>query len=377
MTTTRSHCAITGTGDLEHLYSFEKFPVFMGCADGAQTDDLFAPMNWWISKSSGAIQLKELLPLEVIYPESHGAGEVGRLWRMHHTEFARFISQIKPKAVFEIGGAHGILEAEHRRYRDIPWTILEPNPHPVPETQATFIKGFFDETFRFDGEFDTVVHSHLFEHIYDPVVFMENLKGFIPEGSSLVFSLPNMMEMLRRKYTNCLNFEHTLLLTEPYLEFLLTNHGFEIRNTQYFQEDHSVFFHAVRNSAVAPVPLPGGLYALHAELFSSFWHHHLDLVSQLNKQLKELESPTYIFGAHVFTQFLIAFGLETEGLVGILDNDVAKQGRRLYGTSMSVFPPSVLRGRGKTNIVLTAGVYNNEIRTDIIQNYNGECLFLP
>ena len=367
---------ITGTSDLEHLFTFDNFPVFMGCADGPESKDLRSSMSWWISKSSGLVQLKELIPLPVLYPESHGAGEVGALWRKHHSEFADFVAGFEPRSVFEIGGAHGILEAEHRRHREIPWTILDPNPHPSKETKAKFIKGFFDKDYKFDGEFDSVIHSHLFEHVYDPAEFVRALRDFMPEGTNLAFSIPNMEEMLRRKYTNCINFEHTVLLTEPFVEYLLSNNGFEIVQKQKFQDDHSLFFHAIRNSKVNARDLEGGLYKEYHDLYTEYIDYHKELVSSLNNRIESLETPTYLFGAHVFTQYLIAFGLDTTRIVGILDNDPSKQGRRLYGTDLNVYSPSVLKEAGNVNVVLKAGVYCDEIRADINNNYNQTCNFL-
>ena len=34
--------------------------------------------------------------------------------------------------------------------------------------------------------------------------------------------------MIKRKYTNAVNFEHTIFLTDPYIEFLLAKHGFKL-----------------------------------------------------------------------------------------------------------------------------------------------------
>ena len=69
----RNQCAISCIEDLEHLYTFKEFPIFMGCVNGVESEDLKADMSWWISRNSGLIQLKNLIPLEVLYPESHGA----------------------------------------------------------------------------------------------------------------------------------------------------------------------------------------------------------------------------------------------------------------------------------------------------------------
>ena len=145
----RDLCAVTGHPDLEPLYNFLNFPVFMGCLDQPENMDLKQDMSWWISRGSGLIQLKKLLPLDILYPESHGAGEVGALWKKHHRAFASFVYKTGPAAVFEIGGAHGILEKEYQQFGEVPWTILEPNPLPVEGCKARFIKGFFDENFKY------------------------------------------------------------------------------------------------------------------------------------------------------------------------------------------------------------------------------------
>ena len=46
----------------------------MGCTYNSESNDVRADMTWMISKSSGLIQLESLIPLEVLYQESHGAG---------------------------------------------------------------------------------------------------------------------------------------------------------------------------------------------------------------------------------------------------------------------------------------------------------------
>ncbi len=366
----RTSCAISGKNDLENLYSFAQFPVFMGCMDQSIEADIKADMNWSISRGSGLIQLNQLLPLEILYPESHGAGAVGALWDKHHKLFANFLAKTNPTSVLEIGGAHGILAKEYQKFRDIPWTILEPNPSPIEGGNARFIKGFFDEKFLYDEAFDTVVHSHVFEHIYEPNQFMSHLAKFMEEDKHLVFSLPNMQVMLERKYTNCINFEHTVFLSEDYVEFLLAKHGFRLIEKEYFMDDHSIFYSAIRDKSVRPSELPNGLYEKNKKLYLDYVNYHKELIQNLNRKISNSFSPVYVFGAHVFTQFLIAFGLDTKRIVSLLDNDPKKQGKRLYGTHLFVQSPKALKEVDRPSVILKAGVYNQEIREDILKNIN-------
>ncbi|MER2519188.1 MAG: class I SAM-dependent methyltransferase [Bdellovibrionales bacterium] len=372
----RSRCAISGQDDLEPLYTFPKFPVFMGCMDQPETDDLKQDMAWWISRGSGLIQLKNLLPLDVLYPESHGSGAIGALWEKHHRTFAQFIHRLNPSSVLEIGGGHGMLAKEYQSLADIPWTILEPNPSPVEGLKARIIKGFFDERFTFSDSFDVLAHSHVFEHIYEPDQFMGQLSHFMKVGQHLVFSLPNMQVMLERQYNNCINFEHTVLLTETYVEHLLAKHGFRVHAKEFFMDDHSIFYDAVRDDTMKPMALPSGLYDSYKNLYLGYVGHHQKLASELNETIRGLSGPVYLFGAHVFSQYMLAFGLDESKITCLLDNDPNKQGRRLYGTSLGVKSPSCLKSVDKPHVILKAGVYNQEIKNDILKNINPHTVFL-
>ena len=371
----RKKCCITGEQDLKFLYEFHRVPVFMGCSESPSTDDLFERMSWSISESSGAIQLDTLIPLETLYLESHGSGDIGSLWNNHHCQFAEFINNFDPNSVFEIGGGHGRLAKIYEEYRDIPWTIIEPNPTPDSENKATFIEGFFDDKFRGENVYDTVIHSHLLEHVYDQDEFMKNLSKFMNAGDKLLFSLPNMKEMLKRNYTNCLNFEHTVFITEPYIEYLLAKHGFKVIKKNYFMDDHSIFYCAVRDKTIKPISLQVGLYEENRKIFFDFIEYHEELIRELNRELRASSTPMYLFGAHVFSQFLIQMGLDTSRLVCVLDNDRNKQGKRLYGTDLMVKSPKELVKVFEPKVILKAGVYNQEIRSDIVKNINKGAIF--
>jgi len=58
-----------------------------------------------------------------------------------------------------------------------------------------------------------------------------------------------------------------------------------------------------------------------------------------------------------------------------LDNDIKKQGKRLYGTSMIVESPKMLAGIDNPIVILKAGVYNKEVSDDILDNINSGTIF--
>jgi len=92
--------------------------------------------------------------------------------------------------------------------------------------------------------------------------------------------------------------------------------------------------------------------------------------------MSSLVQPIYLFGAHVFAQYLIEMGLNTDKIVCLLDNDPQKHGKRLYGTHLKVASPKVLHDVSDPMVILKAGVYNEEIKRDIWENINFTTRFL-
>lgn len=368
MNINRNHDVITGNEDLELIHTFRSFPVFMGTSTSACTQDVLCDMSFWISKSSGMIQLNPLLPLDVLYPEAHGAGMVGSSWAIHHQRFAEFISKFDPESVLEIGGAHGLLAKNYQAIKEISWTILEPNPTPVEGCEANFIKGFFDENFRVSQKPDAVVHSHVFEHIYNPTQFIKNLAGFLESGKLLIFSVPNMRVMLERKFTNCLNFEHTIYLSDDYIEFLLQSNGFLIKEKLYYLDDHSIFYAAQKIEEKSIASISDVLYEKNKTLYLDYIDFHSSLVASMNKRIASHPNRNiYLFGAHVQSQYLIGFGLVIDSIVAILDNDKNKHGKRLYGTDRFVMDPNVLSGLESPLVIIRAGTFTNEISSQLME----------
>jgi|APSaa5957512535_1039671.scaffolds.fasta_scaffold29359_2 hypothetical protein len=373
----RENNVIDDQADLEILDTLDDFPVFMGCVKHDIKQDLCIDMTWSISKTNGIVQLRRLVPLNVLYDSQHDSGLIGDIWLEHHQQFAKFIQEQSPESILEIGGAHGILSREYKKENPIDWTILEPNPVPAEGVDATFVKGFFDDEFTFDGGIDTIIHSHVFEHVYYPDEFINHISNFLEEGQKIIFSLPNMEEMLKRNYTNCINFEHTVFITEPYVDHLLSKHGFRQVAKKYFKDDHSIFYAYVKDSSVETIKLPGGLYEHNKKLYLDYVDYHKQLIKDLNEKIDNTSKnqPIYLFGAHVFAQYLIEFGLDTSRIICLLDNDPMKQGKRLYGTNMTVESPKVLADINNPIVILKAGIYNQEVSDDIMNNINSTTIF--
>lgn len=374
----RDFDVISNEQDLETLYTYKNFPVFMGCVDTPIEEDLFHDMRWQISKSTGMIQLNPLIPLDILYKTEHGSGTTGKLWDEHHEAFCQFIAKYKPSSVLEIGGGSGILAQKYLKLGlPVDWTIIEPNPRVPSILPVNVIRGFFDENFVSEKKFGAVVHSHLLEHIYDPRNFIKHIANFSDVGSKMMFSIPNMKVMMERKYTNCINFEHTTLLTETYIMFLLSKFNYKIVDRQYFKDDHSIFYCVEKVNYSCECCIPQYLhYYPNKKLFLDYIEYHENLIKRLNDITQSTKSSVYLFGAHIFSQYLISYGLNTDKILFVLDNDVRKQEKRLYGTNLMVKSPRILEGVDNGIVILKAGVYNDEIKQDVLKNINPNIIFI-
>ena len=190
-------------------------------------NDIYAEMEWFLERKTGLIQLNKLIPLEILYQSQHAYG-FGETWENHYQIFSEFLYHSKPLNVLEIGAGQGRIAQICTTKKGVnKWTIVEPNPTFKETDKIKVITGFFDRNFEFEAEFDTYTFSHVLEHAYDPKDFLSCIYEKMKVSDNLIFSYPNLKSWLGKKFTNSLNFEHTLFLTDEHLETLLQNIGFE------------------------------------------------------------------------------------------------------------------------------------------------------
>lgn len=378
----RTKDMFTGEQDLEPLYTFKDFPIYCGVTEEGPGTDLFADMEWMISRGSGMVQLGGLVPAELLYSKSHNAG-IGGIWKAHHEEFADFLHGYRAGKVVEIGGGNGILNSIYNgKYAAGDWVIIDPTSVEIAAgCRARYVQEMWADGLDLEGlggECGTLVHSHLMEHQYDLGSFMGLNASKLKSGQHMVFTVPDLKEWVRRKYSNALFFEHTYLITEDYIDIILGRYGFKILRKEYFGDGHSIFYATEKTDG----KLSGiqadyrELYGLNRQAFVDYIDYNREMAEKANQFIEESGRDVWLFGAHIFSQYLVNNGLRVGRIKGILDNDRLKQGKRLYGTKLKVFPPKVLREEKEPLLILNAGAYTKEIKEDILQNINKNTIIL-
>ncbi len=360
----RKNCAITKSENLTEVFTFKNFPIFMGCVDfNDDSLDQYYDMKWGVS-DKGIIQLMELLPLDVLYYNHHTPGTVGKTWELHHKKFADFIKKSNSKNILEIGGATGKL-VDHfiATNEDFSWNIIEPSEQKSKDSRVQFFRGFFEE-FEFEQKFDAIIHSHLCEHVYEPHTFFDKINSILEIGGIQYISIPNMKHWLSMGYLNTLNFEHTFYIDEYVLEYILIQYNFEIEEKEI--DNHSIFIKAVKkekNNSSYEFD-----FSYIKPMFNNYIKKLTDDVEYINSKLNG--EKFYLFGAHIFSQYLISMGINENQIINILDNDFNKQEKRMYGTNLAVKSPKCLFGIDSPKVVLRSGSYDEEIKKGILEINN-------
>lgn len=361
---TRTECCICGSQELQQRLKFEKFPIYMGVTDTEPFMDKFFDQTWIECNVCGCLQLLNLLPVSLVYQNSHHSEVVGQVWKNHHDSFASFIDLNKPRKVIEIGAAHGYLAIELiKKMPSTEYTIVEPDSS-LMSSDIKVIKGYIENHYIELKEKECVVHSHVLEHVYKPVEFIKKISEHISTGTEMYVSFPNMEGLIESGGLNSLNFEHTYFLDPDHAEVIFINAGFEVLKKEKYLF-HSYFYHLKKLSEKQQKPLEFNDIKSQSAKFLLMVESLVEFVNKSNKLIYAHSGPIFLFGAHVFSQSLIFFGLNSEKIVGVLDNASGKQNKRLYGTPYKVFDPSVILDLENVMVILNASHYQSEIRNQL------------
>ena len=116
------------------------------------------------------------------------------------------------KNVLEFGDPSAKLANKLNTYSN--WFIVEPNKNNdiVFNKNISFIETFFDESFVIDHRIDLIVHSHFFEHTYEPTLFLKNCFDILNDGGEMILGIPNMEYIANHNLAPFLGlfFEHTV-----------------------------------------------------------------------------------------------------------------------------------------------------------------------
>jgi len=356
--------------ELSDLFCFE-MPVYMGINHRPEEKSISENMVFASCKKCGEVQMRNLIDLDILYQANHNNGVIGKTWEEHYIDFARFMKHdVKDRRVVEISDPSAKLPKILDGFKS--WTIIEPNAEQIDIPKVNFVNEFFDRPL--EKKADVIVHSHLLEHMYDPIKFLGDCSASMNLTSDMYISVPNLEYILQEKYSpnNILHFEHTYYMNDKILEFMLRkNNLFVVRAENY--KNHSRFYHVKKMNMKQKDPPVVDV----AQDFLKCYRKHKRSISHINRVIEAYKDiDWYIFGSHVSSQFYLKNGLDEKSFKGTLDNSSFKQGFKLYGTELETFSPEKIKDSGKVGVVCShAGIYYPEIKKQL-ESLNDEAIIL-
>lgn len=232
----------------------------------------------------------------------------------------------------------------------------------------------FPDALEENVRYDMILHTHCMEHMEDLHFFMKSVSKHLVPGGKMIFSVPDMQRMLENEMTSIVNFEHTILLTERYIDCLLGLYGFWIEEKRRYGNGHSLIYVTSLTGEEWAVGF-AGMYERNKELMLNFYQKHRNQMLVWNERLRTDQRECYLFGAHITAQFFAAFGLNMDRICALLDNDTEKIGKRVSGMHQEIFAPSVLKDRKDAIVIIPKSPYTGEIRDAILESINPEVEF--
>lgn len=359
----RDRCAVCGAGALADLLHIPAYPIFQGCVAAPRGADETAPMTWKACGACGSAQVTPLPPLERIYQAGHATG-LGASWARHHAAFADFLIAHVHGGIADVGGGSGTLAIAYRRAGGTaPFTILEPHALRAEGLPADIRvqDGFLEEAALAATGAGTVVMCHMFEHALDLRAALRAIGAALPPDGRFCLAWPELERWTAKGVAGALNFEHGVYVTVPRLLALLAEFGWRERARRHWEENETLFLALERGGASMAPPRGDAATAVPA-----YFARLQALAAAAQRAAADHDGEVFLMPASVYSQALLALGLAEGRIAALLDNAPAKQGQRLYGTSLEVRPVSALAGARDPLVILNAGAHDDEIAAGLI-----------
>jgi len=323
------------------------------------SSDKYIDLDYYGCDTCGCVQLKKLLDPNILYGVAHNMTYNTPIWKEHHSQFSNFIyTRKQSNEIIEVGGYSGVL-AKHltQKDKDIHYTILDMcDTDPMIEN-VKFINHNC-ETYNFQED-TIVVMSHVFEHLYEPSNFIKNLKE--NNVTNVFISIPDMTAQVENKGIPIVQQEHTFFCDYNDIVYLFSKEGYAC-DSSYSYKNHSLFFHFIKSDGVI------SNYKFNKNRVIDYYatYQHNDTVIS---SIKDIEEPFFIVPGGLYGQVIYYFLKNKKNLLGFLDNDPSKIGKRLYGTANYIFKMDEIKNYDNITLLIYNGPYTEEIISQL-NEYN-------
>ena len=225
-----------------NIKSIKKFPIFMGAVNKSFQVEK-KDMNFQIDQNSGKIRIYPRVPLGKLYKYKHGEGTTGMTWQLHHHTFFKFCEKYLRGNILEIGaGSNSITKYISDFSKINKFISIGKNIKLKKQNKKIIYIDKFVKLEKINYKFDLIIHSHFFEHLFNPIKFLKLIKLKLNKNGLHIFSMPNMKPMIKKGLANAVSFEHPFYYDQDLVKSYLENNYFKIKKKKIFGKSHSVMY---------------------------------------------------------------------------------------------------------------------------------------
>jgi SAM-dependent methyltransferase len=336
------HCKSCGALHLDWLFTCAQIPAFLGVTKDYehQYNDKFVNINWLQCCECGLIQT-DYSPGNDVYEVLHSHA-VGGTWELHRQEFLKFINKRKFHSVLEVGPscnpiARGV-ESYYSYYIDLMDCPFQTRKNEF-YCKEDFLWGSLHtcagSTMALGmPKFDIIIASHVFEHMNDPIRFINKCNRLLsPNGPRTVYlSIPDFESWFDNGYANAISPEHVIYPCKNFFKRIGKNYNVRIRMEEF--KGHSLFIEIDFSKPYEEVYYGYGFHSPINEWFDDFTKYVLETEIKINRLSTD---SCAIFGASHLSQYMLCMNkVVREKVKFVWDNSVSKHNLRLYGTGKFV-----------------------------------------
>lgn len=347
------------------------------------------PLSLVRSPQSGLVQLTHVVPPDLMFKHYLYVSSTTQTFKDHFAEYAKTVGAKlggKPKALaVDIGSNDGLLLAcyEQAGMRAVG---VDPAENLAAEANRKGLKTlnrYFDaecvETILSEyGPADAVSANNVFAHIDDVDSVCRNVFRLLGPEGIFVIEFPYLVTMVEQKLFDMIYHEHLSYIAVHSLKYFMEKHGFEIFDIQEVSSHGgSLRVFNKKRGAKHPVGvtvgrllakekqegyLEEGIYQRFAADVYQIKNDFCSLLRDLKKKGGRIAG----YGAPAKASTILNFyGLGTESIEYLVDDNPLKQGLRMSGVGIPIVSSEQLRSKMPDHIIIFAWNFAMEIMKKI------------
>lgn len=147
-------------------------------------------------------------------------------------------------------------------------------------------------------------------------------------------------------------FEHTYFLDKNVMEYFANINKMKIEEQKIYK-NHSYFYCITKSENIEKITIPKFNFNKKLEI--------KDKIDIINNFINNNNKTVYIASSSFVSQYMICNGINKNRISGILDNDIFKQGKQLYGLNLDILSPEILKEKENIIIIFFDMPYTNEM----------------